>query len=423
MTDSQTPSEMDFWHKHVEALETCNICMDPFAGERVALRFTAKDACSHVFGHPCLRKWTETANQNANQCPICRRVLWKSDDPFHVTNMADNVHGEFDAGEAALENLEEALENLEEALEDFQFDQDEEALQICTMCNWALPRDRTDRGLEVVDGDDSRDADSLSSSSTLSLIDEEEDWGAEQADDDHLSDETIDRMLNSIVNAQVSDDDNDEQLSDDMMARMLSSSLDAQDSDDDDDEPDTVTTAPMRTVSLKTLDRNIIDSLLDDLYNLSASRYLMPLDAGMSHMRERMEQCIDVALLEAGFTEPCQIAPGFLDDMLMHFQSMVVYHRAYTVSETYLQWWKHAMLAYIEREEPGPLEPRAPAARTPEMGSAGCRFTAGSGGSFKGFSPVPCFTSLSGTSNFGRKSGFSSNGTSGTTYEPGSWIP
>lgn len=342
-TDSNIPSETDFWAKHVEALETCSICMEPFGGAHVALRFTGKDVCSHIFGRPCLREWTETANQNANKCPICRHLLWKTPDPLHITNIIDDT--DFDA---------------EEFLADLEYDSEDEFL---------------DRLMGHPQDNSEDDSDWLSDSEpSIYLIDE--DLNAEQADDEAMT-----RMLNSISDAQESDED---------------------------DNLDTTLAENTRTISLKTLNRENIDCLLDDLYSLSAPSYLMPTNAGMSHIRERMEQCIDVALLGAGFTESCQIAPGLLDSMLLHFHNMVLFRRAYSVSESYLHSWKDTMLAYIEREEPGPFEPRAP---TPE--NAGRYFNRGFGGIFGGFASVPTSTAPFGTSNFGRPSGFGANGTFG----------
>lgn len=163
-----------------------------------------------------------------------------------------------------------------------------------------LPR-VPDRGIDGSDNDDDED-DSLSESSTIFLTDKDEDSDAERPDDDHLSDEAIDRMLNSIGA-------DNEHLSDETVSRMLTSMLDTQDSDEDEDDLDTPiaspAASPIRTVSLKTLGRPTIDALLDDLYNPSAPGYLTPLNAGMGHMRERMEQYINVALLGAGCTSPC----------------------------------------------------------------------------------------------------------------------
>lgn len=50
MSSTNIPSKIDFGVKRVEALETCSICLEPFGGARVALRFTGKEAYSHVFG-------------------------------------------------------------------------------------------------------------------------------------------------------------------------------------------------------------------------------------------------------------------------------------------------------------------------------------------------------------------------------------
>lgn len=106
MSNTDVPSEIDFWVKHVEALKTCSICLEPFGVAHVALRFTGEEACSHVFGHPCLREWTGTTNQNANKCPNCRCTLWKSEDPFHIMNIANGTDdGDFDA-EEFLESLD-----------------------------------------------------------------------------------------------------------------------------------------------------------------------------------------------------------------------------------------------------------------------------------------------------------------------------
>lgn len=163
-----------------------------------------------------------------------------------------------------------------------------------------LPR-VPDRGIDGSDNDDDED-DSLAESSTIFLTDKDEDSDAERADDDHLSDEAIDRMLNSIGA-------DNEHLSDETMSRMLTSMLDTQDSDEDEDDLDTPiaspTAPPIRTVSLKILGRPTIDALLDDVYNPSTPGYLTPLNAGIGHMHERMEQCINVALLGAGCTSPC----------------------------------------------------------------------------------------------------------------------
>lgn len=229
-----------------------------------------------------------------------------------------------------------------------------------------LPLCLTNR-MPNVSGDDDSRSDSSSSSSLF-----EEDTVSEQAEDKHLSNGTMVRMLDSVVDAQ----------------------------DSDDDELDSANVENIRTIPVKTLDREVIDRLLDDLYNLSEQSFLMPTDAGMSHMRERMEECIDVALLQTGFTESYQIAPGVLDNMLLHFQGMVNHRRTYSVSESFLRWWKDSMLAYIEREEPGPLEPRAP----PHV-DADHHSTGGYVGSIG--SPVP----LTVTTSFG-SSGFGVNGLS-----------
>lgn len=89
------------------------------------------------------------------------------------------------------------------------------------------------------------------------------------------------------------------------MAQTLDSVVNGHDS-----ELDHADVEAIRTISPKSLGREAIDCLLYDLYNLSESSFLISTDAGMSHMRERMGECIDVVLLQAGFTESYQIAPG-----------------------------------------------------------------------------------------------------------------
>lgn len=44
MSESNPHFKMDFWLKHVEALEACSICLEPFGGEHIALRCTGKVA-------------------------------------------------------------------------------------------------------------------------------------------------------------------------------------------------------------------------------------------------------------------------------------------------------------------------------------------------------------------------------------------
>jgi hypothetical protein len=343
MTDSNIPSEIDFWTKHVEALETCSICLEPFSEAHSALRFTGQDACSHVFGHPCLRNWTGTANHNANKCPVCRRVLWKSDDPDHVTNTADQTHDD---------DPHDDDPDADELSEDLQWESDGEYE--------AFIEDLMARLEDVVsepdeDGDD--DEDSLSSDDESSISSIDGDLEDLQAEYYRLSDEMMARMLDAALEPDEYDEDEDDEDEDDEDEDDEDDEDEDDEDEDDEDEdhendgdieedPDT-NNRYTPTISLKYVDSEIIDELLDALYNDTAPTYAMPADAGMSHMRERMEYCIDSTLKEAGYTEPFQVAPGLLDNMLLHFRTMVIHRRNYAVGGAYLRWWKDVMLTTI----------------------------------------------------------------------------
>lgn len=67
--DTTTPlDDNDPSHRRAICTDTYNAAHPPF---QITL-------CAHIFGQPCLEKWTTSTSENANRCPFCRAKLWES---------------------------------------------------------------------------------------------------------------------------------------------------------------------------------------------------------------------------------------------------------------------------------------------------------------------------------------------------------
>ncbi|KAH7406767.1 hypothetical protein DE146DRAFT_786572 [Phaeosphaeria sp. MPI-PUGE-AT-0046c] len=51
----------------------CALCYDPFSSSHPA---AALPNCRHVFGSPCIEKWTASDNAQHNRCPECRALIF-----------------------------------------------------------------------------------------------------------------------------------------------------------------------------------------------------------------------------------------------------------------------------------------------------------------------------------------------------------
>lgn len=58
--------------KLIEINESCVICTEDFSPDEDVLLLS----CSHAYHRDCIRKWF----REQNVCPICRKVIWESDD-------------------------------------------------------------------------------------------------------------------------------------------------------------------------------------------------------------------------------------------------------------------------------------------------------------------------------------------------------
>ena len=70
------PTKDDFVANHLEAIQHCDICHEPFDEEHVATRIRGLNQCQHIFGSTCLQKWIDSNSPQANSCPKCREVLF-----------------------------------------------------------------------------------------------------------------------------------------------------------------------------------------------------------------------------------------------------------------------------------------------------------------------------------------------------------
>ncbi|KAF1918018.1 hypothetical protein BDU57DRAFT_537630 [Ampelomyces quisqualis] len=74
------PTKTDFMANHIEKLETCGICYEPFDATHVATRIQGLK-CQHIFGWTCLNKWLNSNAEQSNTCPMCREVLFVKPPP------------------------------------------------------------------------------------------------------------------------------------------------------------------------------------------------------------------------------------------------------------------------------------------------------------------------------------------------------
>jgi hypothetical protein len=78
---------------YLEDFTQCCICFEAFDHDKhTPTRFTGPNACAHVFGGSCLRRWLRSAIAGTDVCPICRRQLYYRLDgpPVISTPVSDN---------------------------------------------------------------------------------------------------------------------------------------------------------------------------------------------------------------------------------------------------------------------------------------------------------------------------------------------
>ncbi|KAF2791378.1 hypothetical protein K505DRAFT_339611 [Melanomma pulvis-pyrius CBS 109.77] len=69
-------SRAEFIRKGLERL-TCPICYEGFDAEHDAVQVSNNATCNHIFGKPCIEMWVHSNNAQANQCPICRALMFE----------------------------------------------------------------------------------------------------------------------------------------------------------------------------------------------------------------------------------------------------------------------------------------------------------------------------------------------------------
>ncbi|KAJ4987537.1 hypothetical protein SVAN01_06994 [Stagonosporopsis vannaccii] len=88
------PTRHEFLTNGLSPLDsTCIICLEPFGPSHIAVRFTGPDVCCHVFGEQCLQQWVLTDGRNANRCPTCRRLLFRSESDVENEEEEVMAHG------------------------------------------------------------------------------------------------------------------------------------------------------------------------------------------------------------------------------------------------------------------------------------------------------------------------------------------
>jgi hypothetical protein len=102
--------------------DTCNICFEPFNCSHHPVRFTSADSCGHVFGATCLKMWVESWNDNADKCPTCRRVLFRSETAF----VGEEEQSEYEEEEQEEYEEEDDVDDEEEEEEEEEAVEDDE---------------------------------------------------------------------------------------------------------------------------------------------------------------------------------------------------------------------------------------------------------------------------------------------------------
>jgi hypothetical protein len=69
------PTKATFLANHLERIEKCTICHDPFDSQHMPTRIHGARCC-HIFGSTCLVKWLDSDSHQSNACPMCRKVLF-----------------------------------------------------------------------------------------------------------------------------------------------------------------------------------------------------------------------------------------------------------------------------------------------------------------------------------------------------------
>jgi hypothetical protein len=84
------PTRAEFLRKDVNVVEDCAICHEAFSSTHQPARIT-NSKCTHIFGARCIRKWSNSNNEQANTCPLCREELFKKPKVPAFTNRAMRV--------------------------------------------------------------------------------------------------------------------------------------------------------------------------------------------------------------------------------------------------------------------------------------------------------------------------------------------